>query len=634
MKVKTDPMFLDVIKRFQDYGMKLVPLNDETKKPKTKLGADGAYHWKGVPWSENEIKSAKRLGVMHQESGVLDVDADSPEAQKYMHLLPATLTIGKKVDGRTVTTHKIYAYSGTSKTESFGKKTDYGCQIELLTNTQTHVIGDRVIINDVKPTQLTYTEYQKVRQTLRKIYTLAILTKHYPVEGGRDEFIFRVAGMLAHECKHWETHEKEDFIEQLITVNGDAGEYKNRIDKVRFQEEALKNGKEVAGVKSLCELIGITQLDCIDKLRKEEVKGITVLKFNEFLNRKYPPVNYVIYPLMATETIVQVWSMPGIGKTWFGLELAASIASGNTFLRWQCTKDTNKESVAYPILYVEGEMRASSLRDRIVDIQSSIGSNFNFNYFNIAPLAEQPQETFLPLNEERGRENVELRLKEIFEENGKKPFLFLDNISCLTSIQEKDGVEWISFMSWLIKLRARGYTVVFFHHSTKEGSTSSGSNMKERSVDIEVKLERPDKDEYLEDHSGAQFKVSFPKWREFANSSYAKPFIATLDRDTHEWKTHEILTKTKRKVLDALTKSGDDIDKTMEATGLSKAQIYRYKKEIAKETTALNAETNFANRKTGKLSSRARAGNREIATQKVLEKINQSKTNGVDYDKK
>ena len=31
MKVKTDPMFLDVIKRFQDYGMKLVPLNDETK---------------------------------------------------------------------------------------------------------------------------------------------------------------------------------------------------------------------------------------------------------------------------------------------------------------------------------------------------------------------------------------------------------------------------------------------------------------------------------------------------------------------------------------------------------------------------------------------------------------------------
>jgi KaiC/GvpD/RAD55 family RecA-like ATPase len=192
---------------------------------------------------------------------------------------------------------------------------------------------------------------------------------------------------------------------------------------------------------------------------------------------------------MATETIIQVWSMPGIGKTWFALQLAASIASGKEFLRWKTTKDIDREPVQYPILYVEGEMRASSLRDRIVDIQQSM-EGFNFNYFHIAPVAEQPNETFEPLNEERGRENIEVRLKEIFEQTGKKPFLFLDNISCLTSIQEKDGVEWISFMSWLVKLRARGYTVIFLHHSTKEGSTSSGSNMKERAVDIEIKLER------------------------------------------------------------------------------------------------------------------------------------------------
>ena len=107
--------------------MKLVPLHEDTKKPKSKLGADGKWHWKGVSWTDAEIKSAKRLGVMHEESGVLDIDADSREAQKYMHLLPATLTIGKKIDGRTVTTHKLYSYSGKSKTESFGKTTDDGC---------------------------------------------------------------------------------------------------------------------------------------------------------------------------------------------------------------------------------------------------------------------------------------------------------------------------------------------------------------------------------------------------------------------------------------------------------------------------------------------------------------------------
>jgi hypothetical protein len=623
-------MSLEIIKRFQDYGMKLIPLQDGTKKPQIKFGK-----WKGVSWSNDEIQSAKRLGVMHEESGVLDIDADSKEAQKYMHLLPETLTIGKKIDGRTVTTHKLYFYSGKSKTESLGKNTDDGCQIELLTNTQTHVIGDRVIINDTKPTQLTYTDYQQVRQTLRKIYTLAILTKHYPPKGlkKRDDYVFRVAGMLAHECKHWETYEKENFIEQLITVNGDTNEFQNRIKKVAAQEENLKLGKEVSGVKGLCDFIGIKQLDCVDKLRKEEVKGITVLKFGDFLNRKYPPVNYVIYPLMATETIMQVWSMPGIGKTWFGLELAASIASGKTFLRWDAQKDINKEPVSYPILYVEGEMRASALRDRIVDIQTNIGSKFNFNYFNIAPLAEQPNETFLPLNEERGRENIEIRLREIYEETGKKPFLFLDNISCLTNIQEKDGVEWISFMSWLIKLRARGYTVIFFHHSTKEGSTSSGSNMKERAVDIEIKLERPEKEEFLEKYSGAQFKVSFPKWREFANSIYAKPFIATLDRDSHEWRTHEILKKTKRIVKDLLN-TGSDIEETMKAAKLSKAQVYRYKKEIKKETAALNAGDAWGHRKSGKIPAFTKKANKETATKKVLDQINQQQLNGVKHDEK
>ena len=609
------------VKQFQSYGMKLVPLNPDTKKPQTKLCKDGKYHWKpehGVTWSDEELERATTVGVMHKESNIIDVDLDSPEAQKFIHMLPESLTIGKKINGRPVATHKLYSYDGTCKTESFGKNTDDGCQIELLTNTQTRVVGDRIILNDVKPKKLTFTEFNNLKNIIKKIYTLAILTKYYPKEGlhKRDEFVFRVAGTLAYECKHWELHEKEDFLEQLLTVNGDTKEFQNRIKKVAAQEEALKNGKEVAGVKSLCDYIGVKQLDCIDKLRKEEVKGITVLKFSDFLNRKYPPVNYVIYPLMATETIIQVWSMPGIGKTWFALQLAASIASGKEFLRWTTTKDIDREPVQYPILYVEGEMRASSLRDRIVDIQSSM-QGFNFDYFHIAPVAEQPNETFEPLNEERGRENIEVRLNEIFTETGKKPFLFLDNISCLTSIQEKDGVEWISFMSWLDKLRARGYTVIFLHHSTKEGSTSSGSNMKERAVDIEIKLERPDQEEYIDGYNGAQFKVSFKKWREFDNSDYAKPFIATLDRNNHEWKCHEILKKTKRQVKNALENSNFDIKAAMEATGLSQAQVYRYMKEVRKETKSLNGSKH-------KLSARTKKANKEIAEKKVIDQIKQN----------
>ena len=610
------------INKFQnEYGIKLIPLQDDSKKPKTKYGK-----WKGVDWSFKELRGAKRLGAVH-DAGLFDCDADSIEASRFMHLLPATLTIGKKHNGSTITTHKLYVYGGNKKTESLGKGKDCGTQIELLQNTQTHVLGDREIINDVPPTKLTDTEFQHVRQTLRKIYALSILSKHYPspTSKRRDEFVLRVAGTLARECKHWETHIKEDFLEQLCIANNDTDELKNRTDKIRYQEEQLKLGHEVAGVKSLCEFIGINQLDCIDKLRKEQVKGITVLKGGELMARNYPPVHYVIYPLMATETITQVWSRAGVGKTWFGLELAASIANGEKFLIWDAALDINKEPKPYPVLYVEGEMRASSLQDRvgeIFDCYMNKGKKFNFHYFRIAPLAEQPNQTFQMLNTEIGRENVEIRLEELYNETSKKPFLFLDNISCLTSIQEKDGVEWLSFMSWLVKLRARGYTVVFFHHATKAGDSSSGSNMKERAVDIEIKLDIPDKDERIFDKTGAQFKISFEKWREFNNSKHAAPFIATLDRKSHKWETHEIMSKTKRKVKAALNGSGGDVKVAMAATGLSQPQVYKYKKEINQETKRLNKADEWGHRKAGKIPNYVKKANREQAERNIVNKHN------------
>ena len=114
--------------------------------------------------------------TLNSVSNIIDVDQDSPEAQKFIHMLPETLTIGKKINGRPVATHKLYSYDGTCKTESFGKNTDEGCQIELLTNTQTRVVGDRIILKDVKPKKLTFTEFNNLKNIIKKIYTLAVLT--------------------------------------------------------------------------------------------------------------------------------------------------------------------------------------------------------------------------------------------------------------------------------------------------------------------------------------------------------------------------------------------------------------------------------------------------------------------------
>jgi hypothetical protein len=77
--------------------------------------------------------------------------------------------------------------------------------------------------------------------------------------------------------KHWELHEKEDFIERLCMANDDTSDIKNRIDKVTYQEEQLKLNQEVAGVQSLCKLMGISPkagLDCIDAIKPESEKAL------------------------------------------------------------------------------------------------------------------------------------------------------------------------------------------------------------------------------------------------------------------------------------------------------------------------------------------------------------------------
>ena len=103
---------------------------------------------------------------------------------------------------KTISTHKIYYYDGNKKTESYPKSVEKGGKvIELLTNTQTHVIGDRVITHDIPPKRLSDSEFQQLRLNVKKIYALTELSKHYPAADSkqRDEFVMRVAGTLVRE---------------------------------------------------------------------------------------------------------------------------------------------------------------------------------------------------------------------------------------------------------------------------------------------------------------------------------------------------------------------------------------------------------------------------------------------------
>ena len=214
------------------------------------------------------------------------------------------------------------------------------------------------------------------------------------------------------------------------------------------------------------------------------------------------------------------------------------------------------------------------------------GKTFNKDYFYIAPLREQPEQTFESLTDKAGRDNVENTAQRIFKETGKKPFIFLDNITALTIMQEKEGADWVDLVQWLNRLRAQDYSVIFLHHGTKAGDTSSGSNLKERSIDISIHLSVPEDKEFLDldDEKNTQIKIKFDKWREFNFTKHSKPFIAVLNRDTTTWSHDLLLTEKQRKVKelhDSGLKPLDIAEKLKK--DISQAQVYRILKIFKQE---------------------------------------------------
>ena len=100
--------------------------------------------------------------------------------------------------------------------------------------------------------------------------------------------------------------------------------------------------------------------------------------------------------------------------------MACSLANGTAFLKYEWWNN----SKPVPVLYVEGEMSAIELQQRInltIERYGDEGLNFNFDMFKIAPLREQLNHSFDPLNTELGRKRLELQLEQMTQQFNQKP---------------------------------------------------------------------------------------------------------------------------------------------------------------------------------------------------------------------
>ena len=586
-----------LITKLQSYGLNLSPAiyapddKSRDKKPESKRGSDGKWHW-SEDWTMEELLKSKRIGIFHDPSSTYDIDFDDKtfNAHQFHSLLPDTFSIGKQWKGAATLTHKIYAKPKGVKIDkwSYPKKVLNGSGkiIERLNKFTVIADQDRTIIRDVKPIEA---DPEDILIRCKMIAFFTELKKNWPKEGSRDEAYLRLTGALARDTDIPINVQKE-FIERLCEITNDR-EIKNRVDKVDYQHNQVAEGKNVYGIKELSTSLNVN-LPAFDELKRVTdadsepiATGLAFLNGNEFTVKDFPLPEYVLHPIVAKQQIRQVFAKAGTGKSLMMLCEACAIASGYDFLHY------NHSGKKTPVLYVEAEMDSSMIQKRFNDIESAYEmeeKELNKKFIFFATLSIQKDMHFESLTAQIGRLNVEITAKEIEKITGIKPVIYLDNITHLTTMQEKEGADWVEMMKWYARLRNRGYHVTFLHHPTKTGESASGSNVKERSIDIDMKLSTPDEktlvEEYEDNHT--QMIIEFLKWREHMNTFHSKKRIAIINRTTGKSLIVPMLSKTQRKIWELLDK-GKTAEQIIEAgkgqEGMSKANVYKVIKILKQE---------------------------------------------------
>jgi transposase-like protein len=234
----------------------------------------------------------------------------------------------------------------------------------------------------------------------------------------------------------------------------------------------------------------------------------------EILTMSMPPRTFILEPILPVKSIAMIYSWRGSGKTFFTLELTYSIAvgAGNAFV-WTIPE-------ARPVLYVDGEMDATELQERMRYIAVGHDSKIpapGMMRFITPDLEERTPEIITA----EGRRRIEDQLR------GGELVVF-DNLSSLIpSGEERETEDWAMVQEWFLKLRRCGYTTLFCHHAGKGGGQRGTSN-REDVLNLVINLRRPS-DYSPED--GLRAEVHFEKIRGRANGPAVEPFEIRLETD-------------------------------------------------------------------------------------------------------
>jgi len=287
---------------------------------------------------------------------------------------------------------------------------------------------------------------------------------------------------------------------------------------------------------------------------------LQAVSLKDFLAMEIPPREPLIDPILPRQGLMMIHAPRGIGKTFFGLNLAYAVASGTGFLRYRVPK-------ARGVLYVDGEMPATTLHERLAAIADS----------------EVPD---VPLHLVTPDLNLDIGMPDISSPEGQSlldelitndiELIILDNLSCLCrSGKENEAESWSFVQSWALHHRAVGRSIIFVHHSGKTG-LQRGTSRREDVLDTVLSLRHP-KD--YDPSEGARFEVHIEKGRTLFGED-AKPFETSLNDDDNGdlvWQISDLVSDLGAQITPFLGQGKSDSE-IANIVGCDRSTVFRHRK--------------------------------------------------------
>jgi putative DNA primase/helicase len=307
-----------------------------------------------------------------------------------------------------------------------------------------------------------------------------------------------------------------------------------------------------------------TAFETAEEIEPSCKNSLVAINVEALMLREFQPQEWLIEPLIPTQGITMLFARRGVGKTLAGLSIAWAVATGTSFLSYDCLRPRK-------VLFVDGEMTGASMKERIAAIVKAKGVQPpDASFFRLITGDCQAPEISLPdISTSQGQLDLEPHLEDV-------EMLVIDNLATLCrSGKENDQEGWLPVQQWLLRLRRRGISTLIVHHAGKAGE-QRGTSGREDICDVVLRLKHPS--DYRAEE-GCRFEIVFDKSRQACGDA-VQSIEAIFGNDG--W-GHKTVAHSNFERVIALHLGGVEQRDIPDEVGLSKGQVSKLLKRARDE---------------------------------------------------